>query len=95
MKKQTSGSAKRAQDKTKTKKKKEPIQEVKTMGQRLRHYRKLKGYSSYEDFAFENDISTSQYFAYEKGQNLEFETLVKILKALKVSLKEFFSEGFD
>ncbi|HTF04974.1 MAG TPA: helix-turn-helix transcriptional regulator [Bacteroidia bacterium] len=69
--------------------------EVKLLGKRLRELRKSKGYSSYEDFAYTHDMTSSQYFAYEKGQNIEFNTLVRILKAMNVSLKEFFSEGFD
>ena len=69
--------------------------EVKQLGMRLRELRKIKGYSSYEDFAYTHDITSSQYFAYEKGKNIEFNTLVRILKAMDVSLKEFFAEGFD
>ncbi len=69
--------------------------EVKQLGMRLRELRKSKGYNSYEDFAYTHDITSSQYFAYEKGKNIEFNTLVRILKALNVSLKEFFSQGFD
>jgi transcriptional regulator with XRE-family HTH domain len=64
------------------------------LGERLRYYRKLKGYSNYEHLAYDLGISRSQYGKYENGGNIKFSTLVKILHHLKVSLKEFFSEGF-
>jgi predicted transcriptional regulator len=68
---------------------------LKRMGDRLRKIRKEKGYTSYEDFAYSHDISSSQYFSYEKGKNMEIATLMKILKALGTTLKEFFSEEID
>ncbi len=64
-------------------------------GNRLRYYRKLKGYTNYEHLAFDLDISRSQYGKYENGGNIKLSTLIKILNFLGVSLKEFFSEGFD
>lgn len=64
-------------------------------GERLRFFRKLKGFSNYEHFAYEVDISRSQYGKYENGGNIKLSTLIKILNFLGVSLKEFFSEGFD
>lgn len=64
-------------------------------GKRLRHYRKLKGYSNYEHLAFELGISRSQYGKYENGGNIKLTTLVKILDALDVTLKEFFADGFE
>jgi len=64
-------------------------------GERLRYYRKLKGYSNYEHLAYDIDISRSQYGKYENGGNIKLSTLIKILDTLNVSLKEFFSEGFE
>ena len=65
------------------------------LGNRLKYFRKLKGYSNYERFAYEINISRTQYGKYEAGGNIKFSTLIKILKHLKVSIKEFFQEGFD
>ena len=62
------------------------------LGKRLQELRKLKGYKNYEQFAFENNISRAQYGRYEKGQDLRFSTLCKVLKALDVSFEEFFNE---
>jgi len=64
-------------------------------GNRLRYYRKLKGFSNYEHLAYELNISRSQYGKYENGGNIKLSTLIKILDKLNISLKEFFSEGFE
>jgi transcriptional regulator with XRE-family HTH domain len=64
------------------------------LGERLKYYRKLNGYTNYEHLAYDLGISRSQYGKYENGGNIKFSTLLKILHHLKVSLKEFFSEGF-
>ena len=68
---------------------------LKKLGKRLKHFREKSGYTSYEYFAYENNVSRSQYGSYETGGNIQFDTLIKILKALKVSFKDFFSEGID
>lgn len=65
------------------------------LGNRLRYYRKLKGYTNYEHLAYDLGISRSQYGKYENGGNIKFSTLCKILSFLDVSLKEFFSDGFE
>ena len=65
------------------------------LGSRLRHLRKQKGYTNYNYFAYEIGISRSQYGKYENGGNIKFSTLLKILSKLDISLKDFFSEGFD
>jgi transcriptional regulator with XRE-family HTH domain len=68
---------------------------LKKIGERLKYFRKKAGYSNYEYFAYENNFSRPQYGKYEAGANIQLNTLMKIVKALNVSLKEFFSEGFD
>lgn len=68
---------------------------LKRLGKRLKDLRIKKGYTNYEYFAYENNIGRAQYGKYETGGNIQFNTLVKILKALDISLKEFFSEGFE
>jgi transcriptional regulator with XRE-family HTH domain len=69
-------------------------QNLKKVGERLKYYRKKAGYSNYEYFAYENDFSRPQYGKYEAGANIQLNTLMKILKALDVSLEEFF-KGFN
>lgn len=63
---------------------------LKKIGERLKLYRKKAGYSNYEYFAYENNISRPQYGKYEAGANIQLNTLYKILNALKVSPEEFF-----
>lgn len=64
------------------------------LGERIKALRKAKGYKNYEQFAFEHRISRSQYGRYEKGQDIRFTSLCRVLKALDVSFEEFF-KGFD
>jgi transcriptional regulator with XRE-family HTH domain len=72
--------------------KKEQLQK---MAKRIKELRLKKGYSSYEYFAYDNNIPRAQYGRYEKGEDLKFSSLLKILKGLDISLKEFFNEGFE
>jgi len=65
------------------------------LGERLKYFRKLKGFTNYERFAYEINISRTQYGKYEAGGNIKFSTLIKILDHLNISLKDFFAEGFD
>jgi len=67
---------------------------LKQVGELLKQYRKKAGYSNYEYFAYENNISRPQYGKYEAGANIQLNTLIKILQALDVSLEEFF-KGFN
>lgn len=66
---------------------------LKKVGERLKYYRRKAGYTNYEYFAYENDISRPQYGKYEAGANIQLNTLIRILKGLNVSLEEFF-KGF-
>jgi len=72
------------------------IQEtLKKIGNRFRQVRKAKGYSNYEFFAYDNNISRSQYNRYENGGDFHMSSLLKILLAHNMTLQEFFAEGFD
>lgn len=66
--------------------------DLKKIGERLKHYRKEAGYTSYEFFAYENGFSRPQYGKYEAGANITIATLSKILNALNVSWEEFFKD---
>lgn len=41
------------------------------------------------------DLSRTQLWRYENGEDLRFTSLLKVLKALDISLAKFFGEGFD
>ena len=74
---------------------KEEEELLKKLGARIKDLRVQQGFSNYEHFAYENNISRTQYGKYEVGENMKFLTLVRILKSLDVSLSEFFSDGFE
>lgn len=69
--------------------------DLKKLGDRIRSLRIQKGYSNYENFAFEHDIPRAQFGRYERGEDLRFSSLLKVLDAFDMTVKEFFSEGFD
>lgn len=70
-------------------------EKLRLLGERLKYYRKLKGYTNYEHLAYDLGVSRSQYGKYENGGNIKFSTLCKILDHLDISLSEFFKEGFQ
>ena len=62
------------------------------IGQRLKKIREVAGYTSYEHFAIEHDLSRMHYWKIEKGKaNITIRTLLNILEIHKLSLEEFFS----
>jgi transcriptional regulator with XRE-family HTH domain len=75
--------------------KKAPAVEILNMGKRLKGLRVQQGFTSYESFANEHGLSRALYGRYEKGKDLRFSSLVKLVKAFDISLEEFFSQGFD
>ena len=68
---------------------------IKLLADRIKSLRIKKGYTSYEYFAYDNNLSRSQYGRYEKGEDLRFSSLIKVISAFKITPEEFFSEGFD
>ena len=83
------------QKKIKTAKKLSKEQALQKLGERIRQLRIQKGYTSYEYFAYEHEISRAQFGRYERGEDLRFSTLVKIINAMDLTLDEFFGEGFE
>ncbi len=63
---------------------------IQRIGERIRELRKEAGYTSYEDFAFDNEIPRVQYGRMEKGVNFRIATLMRVLEVHKISLEEFF-----
>lgn len=54
------------------------------------------GYSSYENFAWENGINRMQYWKMERGEtNFTMKSLYRVLKAHDMSFDDFFKDGFD
>lgn len=69
--------------------------QLKNLGKRFTQLRKDKGFTNYETFAYENKLSRSQYGKYEKGSDMEFTSILKLIEKHGMTVKEFFSEGFD
>lgn len=62
------------------------------IGEKLKKLRIKKGYTSYESFAIDNDLSRMQYWRIEKGlTNITIRSLMGILEIHKMSIEEFFS----
>jgi transcriptional regulator with XRE-family HTH domain len=69
--------------------------DIQKLANRIKNLRLKQGYSNYEYFAFDNEIPRAQYGRYEKGEDLRYSSLLKIIKAFGMTPTEFFSEGFD
>ena len=62
------------------------------IGERLKLMRLKKGFTSYEHFAIEHDLSRMHYWKIEKGKaNITIKTLVKLLDLHGCSIEEFFN----
>jgi len=68
---------------------------ITNIAKRLKKLRIEKGYSSYENFAWDNEIPRIQYWRMEKGTNFTIRTLLRILDAHEMTLKEFFEDIED
>ncbi len=69
--------------------------ELELLAKRIRELRIKQGFSNYEYFAYEKEIPRAQYGRYEKGEDLRYSSLIKIIKAFGMTPKEFFSKGFE
>ena len=67
---------------------------IKNLGARIKELRIKAGYTSHEKFANDIEIGRSLYWNYEQGANMNFLTLIKILNFHKITLEDFFKEGF-
>lgn len=81
--------------KKKTAKKKASERELDQLGKRIKQLRLGKGYTNQEIFAYDNDINRAQYNKYERGGDIRFSNLIRLIKALDMNAKDFFGEGFD
>ena len=72
-----------------------PIEiQIKNLGTKIKKLRLAKGYTNADFFAYDNHISRSQYGRYERGEDIRFSSLLKVLQIHHLSLKDFFSDGF-
>lgn len=75
--------------------KKQKPKEVLLLAKRIKQLRQDKGYTSQETFAYDNNYTLSYYSRIERGEDIRFTSLVRVSKALGVSLKTLFMEGFE
>ena len=61
------------------------------IGEKIKEMRIKAGYSSYETFSYDYDLDRKQYWRIENGTNITMNTLIKILKIHKTSLRDFFN----
>ncbi|KKB55161.1 transcriptional regulator [Parabacteroides gordonii] len=73
---------------------KEVDERILKIAAKLKQLRIDAGYSSHENFAWDNDLNRVQYWRIEKGSNITLKTLLSVLDVHKISLKDFFSD-FD
>lgn len=65
------------------------LQEI---GQRLKKLREDAGYTSYENFAIQHELSRMQYWRMENGKvNITIRSLITVLDIHKISIEEFFT----
>ena len=64
----------------------------KKIGGKLKDMRIKAGFSSYETFAIENDLSRRYYWGVERGQNITLNYLIKLLNIHNTSIQDFFSK---
>ncbi len=69
--------------------------DLKEVGNKIRNLRKKAGYSSYERFVHENNLSRGHYSRVENGANIRLLSLLKILDVFDISLKDFFNNNFS
>ena len=62
------------------------------IGNRVRSLRKANTNLSAEDFANEKGFDRVQYSRIENGANITMKTLLKVVDAHNITLKEFFSD---
>ena len=73
-------------------KEKDTDKRIQKIGEKLKKLRVDKGYTSYETFAFDNEINRVQYWRMEKGTNVTMKSLIKVLDIYDLTLNEFFKD---
>jgi len=67
---------------------------IQKIADKLKELRIERGYSSHENFAWDNNLNRVQYWRIEKGTNITMKTLLSVLDIHKITLGEFFDK-FD
>lgn len=65
---------------------------IQGIAEKLKKMRIKAGYTSYENFAVDNDLNRVQYWRIEKGKNFTLSYLLRLLDIHQISLKDFFKD---
>lgn len=82
-------------EQNKGKKIKDNQEDLKRLGDRIKSLRVKAGFTNYEYFAYKHEIPRAQFGRYERGEDLRYSSLLKVIRAFGITVEEFFSEGFD
>lgn len=63
---------------------------MRIIGKRIKELRIENGFTSYENFAFEHDLSARYYWGVENGRNISIKYLLKLLDIFSIDIKVFF-----
>jgi len=63
---------------------------LKQLGKVLRELRIRKGYTSAENFSFDHNFNRTNYWRWEKGQNMTLKNVFKICEIHQIQISEFF-----
>ena len=69
--------------------------QIANLGKRIKGLREKADYTNYEKFANDKNIGRSQYGKYEQGADMHFSSIMKIIESHDMTVKEFFSKGFE
>lgn len=67
-------------------------EKLKWIGAKIKKLRKEKKFTSHENFALDNEISSSYYWTVENGRNMRLDYFLTILRILGTTPKEFFED---
>ena len=81
--------AKKTAKQSRVKKTVEP--ELVELGKRIRQLRIERGYSNADIFAYENNLSRTAYGQYERGANITYMSLRRLLDVFGITVQEFFA----
>lgn len=62
----------------------------KAIGKRIKELRIDAGFTSYENFAFEHELSARYYWGVENGRNISIRYLLILLTIFNLGIKDFF-----
>lgn len=65
------------------------------VGRELKRLRIQSGYRSYEVFAWDNKISSIQYWKMEKGTNFTLKSLLLVLDIHNLKVDQFFNSLYE